>query len=104
MSERTLLDEADVQEYVNLPTNVFKDCGKNTVIFIADGGNHFTHYGIVEGMFLFFDPDKPFKEGHLSCFMNYRNEEPKYRVSEKPIDGYVHLGRMIYALRNYEVS
>ena len=104
MANSTLLDEADVQEYVNLPKNLFSNCGDKTIIFIADNGNHFTHYGIYEGMLLFFDTERPFKENHLSCFINEQNEEPKFKLSDTPIDGYRHLGRLIYSLKNYEVN
>jgi len=73
-------------------------------IFIANGGNHFTDYGIYEGMFLFFDLNKPFLKGRLSCYINKNDDEkPKYKVSDKDIDGYEHLGRLVVTMRNYEV-
>ena len=81
----------------------FELLGKDP-IFIADGGNHFTDYGIYEGMFLFFDLNKPFLKGRLSCYINKNDDEkPKYRVSDKDIDGYEHLGRLVVIMRNYEV-
>ena len=46
-------------------------CSEDIVIFRADGGNHFTDYGIYEGMFLFFDRKKRFKKGRLSCCLLY---------------------------------
>ena len=79
-------------------------CSEDIVIFRADGGNHFTDYGIYEGMFLFFDRKKRFKKGRLSCYINTAGDDrPKYRVSDKNIDGYKHLGRLVLTLRNYEV-
>lgn len=61
-------------------------------------------YGIYEGMFLFFDRKKRFKKGRLSCYINTAGDDrPKYRVSDKNIDGYKHLGRLVLTLRNYEV-
>ena len=30
------------------------------------------------------------------------DDRPKYRVSDKNIDGYKHLGRLVLTLRNYE--
>ena len=79
-------------------------CSDDMAIFIADGGNHFTDYGIYEGMFLFFDLNKPFLKGRLSCYINKNDDEkPKYRVSDKDIDGYEHLGRLVVIMRNYEV-
>ena len=54
--------------------------------------------------FLFFDRKKRFKKGRLSCYINTAGDDrPKYRVSDKNIDGYKHLGRLVLTLRNYEV-
>lgn len=54
-------------------------------------------------MFLFFDRKKRFKKGRLSCYINTAGDDrPKYRVSDKNIDGYKHLGRLVLTLRNYE--
>ena len=50
-----MIDESDVQAYVRMPDCLIKGCSDDMAIFIADGGNHFTDYGIYEGMFLFFD-------------------------------------------------
>ena len=59
--------------------------------------------GMYEGMFLFFDRKKRFKKGRLSCYINTAGDDrPKYRVSDKNIDGYKHLGRLVLTLRNYE--
>lgn len=74
------------------------------IIFRADGGNHFTHYGIYEGMFLIFDVSKDFQEGRLSCYLNDTGDSrPKFKVSDKPLDGYHHLGRLVASMKNYEV-
>ena len=86
-----MIDESDVQAYVRMPDCLIKGC-------------HFTDYGIYEGMFLFFDLNKPFLKGRLSCYINKNDDEkPKYRVSDKDIDGYEHLGRLVVTMRNYEV-
>ena len=50
-----MIDESDVQAYVRMPDCLIKGCSDDMAIFIADGGNHFTDFGIYEGMFLFFD-------------------------------------------------
>lgn len=51
----------------------------------------------------FFDRKKRFKKGRLSCYINTAGDDrPKYRVSDKNIDGYKHLGRLVLTLRNYE--
>ena len=43
-------------------------------------------------------------KGRLSCYINTAGDDrPKYRVSDKNIDGYKHLGRLVLTLRNYEV-
>ena len=55
-------------------------------------------------MYLFIDLDKPFMNGRVSCFMRRQENEglPKYRLSDKPIRGYSHLGRLVMTLRNFE--
>ena len=81
-----------------------KQCSNDLIIFRADGGNHFTHYGIYEGMFLIFDVSKDFKDGHLSCYLNNSGDDrPKFKVSDKPLDGYRHFGRLVASMKNYEV-
>ena len=62
-----MIDEKEVTAYVTIPDCFLQGCSEDIVIFRADGGNHFTDYGIYEGMFLFFDRKKRFKKGRLSC-------------------------------------
>lgn len=50
-----MIDEKEVTAYVAIPACFLQGCSEDIVIFRADGGNHFTDYGIYEGMFLFFD-------------------------------------------------
>ena len=91
-----MIDEKEVTAYVTIPDCFLQGCSEDIVIFRADGGNHFTDYGIYEGMFLFFDRKKRFKKGRLSCYINTAGDDrPKYRVSDKNIDGYKHLGRLV---------
>ena len=105
MNNHNRIDTDDITASVRVPDIFTRGCSNNTVIFTADGGNHFTDYGIYEGMFLFFDLDKSFLEGRLSCFKNEQDDSnPKYRVSHKPLDGYSHLGRLVMTLRNYEAE
>lgn len=65
-----MIDEKEVTAYVTMPDCFLQGCSEDIVIFRADGGNHFTDYGIYEGMFLFFDRKKRFKKGRLSCYIN----------------------------------
>ena len=53
-----MIDEKEVTAYVTMPDCFLQGCSEDIVIFRADGGNHFTDYGIYEGMFLFFDRKK----------------------------------------------
>ena len=63
-----IIDPDEVETYVSMPSCLLQGCSNDLIIFRADGGNHFTHYGIYEGMFLIFDVSKDFKEGRLSCY------------------------------------
>ena len=47
-----VIDEKEVTAYVAIPDCFLQGCSEDIVIFRADGGNHFTDYGIYEGMFL----------------------------------------------------
>ncbi len=99
-----MIDEKDVTAYVSIPDYFTQGCSEDIVIFRADGGNHFTDYGIFEGMFLFFDMKKDFEKGRLSCYINSADDgRPKYKVSDKDMEGYQHLGRLVMTMRNYEV-
>lgn len=93
----------DVQSYLSIPRVFTKGEVKDTIVFVADGGNHFIDHGIFEGMFLIFDLNGKFERGHLSCFFNQAPDEehPKYKVSDKRMRGYRHIGRLIAAIRNY---
>lgn len=93
----------EVQSYLSIPRVFTNGVEKDTIVFVADGGNHFTDRGIFEGMFLIFDLNGKFERGHLSCFYNQASDEerPKYKVSDKRMRGYRHIGRLIAAIRNY---
>ena len=81
----------EIETYVSMPSCLLQGCSNDLIIFRADGGNHFTHYGIYEGMFLIFDVSKDFKDGRLSCYLNNSGDDcPKFKVSDKPLDGYRH--------------
>ena len=41
----------EIETYVSMPSCLLQGCSNDLIIFRADGGNHFTHYGIYEGMF-----------------------------------------------------
>lgn len=74
----------EIETYVSMPSCLLQGCSNDLIIFRADGGNHFTHYGIYEGMFLIFDVSKDFKDGHLSCYLNNSGDDrPKFKVSDK---------------------
>ena len=42
----------EIETYVSMPSCLLQGCSNDLIIFRADGGNHFTHYGIYERMFL----------------------------------------------------
>ena len=89
---------------IQIPEQLLKGCSDSVVAFVADDGNHFTDYGIFEGMILFFDTKKSFEKGRLSCYVNEQdNDQPKYKVSDKDMDGYRHYGRLVMMMRSYEV-
>lgn len=81
-----MIKEVDIGSEVAIPEQLLKGCSDSVVAFVADDGNHFTDYGIFEGMILFFDTKKSFEKGRLSCYVNEQdNDQPKYKVSDKDI-------------------
>ena len=58
-----MIDEKEVTAYLRMPACFMQGCSEDIVIFRADGGNHFTDYGIYEGMFLFFDRKSVLRKG-----------------------------------------
>ena len=48
-----MIDEKEVTAYVTMPDCFLQGCSEDIVIFRADGGNHFTDYGIYEGIVSF---------------------------------------------------
>lgn len=87
-----------------MPQELVKGCSDNVVVFIAACGNHFLNYGVTEGMYLFFDLEKEYKEGQLSCFVSdSENVQSKFKISDRPIKGYTHMGRLVVTVKNYEV-
>ena len=104
MTDISCFDLDEIRGFVSFSKELYPSCSENTIIFTADGGNHFTNYGIYEGTLLFIDTEKSYLKGHLSCFKNINDDlNPKFRMSDVPLDGYEHFGRLVYALRNYEV-
>lgn len=67
----------EIETYVSMPSCLLQGCSNDLIIFRADGGNHFTHYGIYEGMFLIFDVSKDFKERDATF--------PSTRPRQKPV-------------------
>lgn len=99
-----MIDGREVTAYVTIPNYFLQECSESTVIFRTGGGDRFTDYGIYEGIFLFSDREERFKKGRLFCYINaVGDDRPRYRVSDKSIDGYEHLEGLILTLRNYEV-
>ena len=90
--------------YMQIASTYCPNISEDVVCFIADDGNHFTKYGITEGMLLIFDKNKSFKEGHLSCYADTLSDGTKeYRLSNMEQPDSIYIGRMVMAVRNYEV-
>lgn len=99
-----MIDKNEKRKYIDLPECVVRGISTDTFALQADNGNHFTSYGIYEGMYLFFDPQKQFEKGQLSCYENLKADaRPKYQLSDKNLEGYRHCGRLVMTIRNYEV-
>ena len=99
-----MIDEKEVTAYVTIPDCFLQGCSEDIVIFRADGGNILPTTIYMRECSFSLAGKKRFKKGRLSCYINTAGDDrPKYRVSDKNIDGYKHLGRLVLTLRNYEV-
>jgi hypothetical protein len=99
-----MLGADNVKEYVSLPTSLMEGISDDVFIAKADGGNHFTDYGIFEGTLMIFDAQKGFRQGRLSAYRKLGNGDgPELRISDKFIVGYEHLGRLVMTINNFEV-
>ena len=96
-------ESCDVKQYIRIPELFFEGLSRKLVVFRADGGNHFIHWGIYEGTLIFVNLEKDYQKGELSCFKNILdNNETKFKLSEVPLEGYEHLGRVVIILRKFE--
>ena len=98
-----MIDESDVQTYVRMPDCLIKGCSDDMLSSLRTAETILPTTVYMKEC-SFFDLNKPFLKGRLSCYINKNDDEkPKYRVSDKDIDGYEHLGRLVVTMRNYEV-
>lgn len=58
-----------IKSYVEAPKSLLKE-HRNLIALIADNGDHFLAYGIVEETTLYIDLDAEYEENTLSCFIN----------------------------------
>ena len=70
---------------------------KTLTVLMSDDGNHFTDYGIIENMILFFDSTMKHEAGCLACYSDiYGNN---YLSAEKSNDKYV--GLLIMSMKGH---
>lgn len=91
-----------VHEYVHFATCMLPECSRksnNIIIAYADGGNHFTDYGIFEGTMMLFDQDLEYVDGHPSCF--YDPEKKELKVLRHPEPGCIYAGSLITTMNHH---
>lgn len=71
-----------IKSYVETPKSLLKE-HHNLIALIADNGNHFLAYGIVEGTTLYIDLDAEYEENTLLCFINKQGHPNCLYVSLK---------------------
>lgn len=102
MSVKEYCSNAIAYEFVS--RNLCPNMSENLICLIANDDNNFVNQGIYAGMHLIFDCEKEEKEGSLSCYYNSSlKHSPKYKLSTMPLDGYKYVGRLVLAIRNFEV-
>lgn len=97
------LDADAVKEYVFCTPSIFRTESENLFFAIADGGNHFTEFGIIEGTLLVFDGELPVENGKLSIYADFSNPKmPRFRMSQIPVQGMDYAGRAIARVNYFE--
>lgn len=93
------VETENIQGYVDAP-RFLTERQSTYIALIADNGNRFLSYGIVEGTILFVDLEIEYTKGELSCFVNKKKE---FKLSETELDGYEYVGRIVAARNEFEV-
>lgn len=88
-----------IKSYVETPKSLLKE-HHSLIALIADNGNHFLAYGIVEGTTLYIDLDAEYEENTLSCFIN---KQWQFKLFICELEGYDYVGRIVAAYKSYEV-
>ena len=106
MKRENLLNEIlPVATYL-IPAHI-PGCGEHLILLRADGGNHFTEYGVYEGSRLLVDPEQPFRAGSLSVYAG-KNQRGglSLKLSDIPLEpeGFSHVGRVMRILPPSENS
>ena len=96
-------DADAIQEYVCCSPSVFRSESNNLLFAIADGGNHFTNFGIVEGTLLVFDGELPAEDGKLSLYADFsKPKQPIFKLSLNVVPGMNYVGRAIARVNYFE--
>lgn len=88
-----------IKSYVEAPKSLLKE-HRNLIALIADNGDHFLAYGIVEETTLYIDLDAEYEENTLSCFIN---KQGQFKLFICELEGYDYVCRIIAAYKSYEV-
>lgn len=88
-----------IKSYVEAPKSLLKE-HRNLIALIADNGDHFLAYGIVEETTLYIDLDAEYEENTLSCFIN---KQGQFKLFICELEGYDYVSRIIAAYKSYEV-
>lgn len=88
-----------IKSYVEAPKSLLKE-HRNLIALIADNGDHFLAYGIVEETTLYIDLDAEYEKNTLSCFIN---KQGQFKLFICELEGYDYVCRIIAAYKSYEV-
>lgn len=102
-NSEAIIPSSAEKEYLSVSPTLLNSNSKDIFILTADGGNHFTDYGIFEGTRVFFDGELPFAAGKLSAFVNNADpKKPKFKMSLSEEKGFSYVGRAIARMNYFE--
>ena len=92
-----------IREYVCCTPSIFKSESNHLFLAIADDGNHFIDFGIIEGTLLVFDGELPAEDGKLSMYADLSNlKQPRFKISLIRVPGMAYAGRAIARVNYFE--
>lgn len=97
-----ILTQIRPRGYINIPFSFENTENSNLFAVAVSSVSRYQHLGIREGAHLILNPDLPFEEGELSCFVDTSEQDnPQFKLDIKRLDGCEYAGQIICCVNHY---